>query len=522
MFRRGCLIVALLLLAASLSRAQDDAPTKWVKGDQVMPKREKIELKCRETTLYGITDIKWPATVKQINGHWLQIGDDGTNRVDGKPIVGWVSKTDVLKFKAAKPDKILDQTAEQVVRQYTESLDRKDSLWLHWLRGICLEQLGQYDGAIAEYTIVVDSPPPTTTSADAGQESPHPPSPAPPCGEAGYQLAALPAPPFPDTFDKVRADAFAGRGRCRSERQLLQATQEDFALARGIYVGVPPHEAPPRYLRDKAQSLFVRRDSLGRRGFLTDDARSEATGLLDAALQAKKSFVDALTLKGNIFRLENDLIEAKKKYNAAIAAEPTNSLGYYKLSFLINQDPTSTPRERQLAINAAEKASTIATYTYPMLSQLRTAQYIQGNIWEATVRQAQVVRYSDQQLRLRELRVLRQFSFEANVSIPHDLDLEERLRRNDSLPPNPDPSLPPQTNPPVFLQPPPPHILTPAERVQRHGQMVAFLRRLAEAPSQTGPPIAVVTPGPAATLTQPLHFPPSPFELTRELQGERP
>src|ERR1700683_4720940 len=107
MIRYVALTVIFLSLGASFSQAQEDAVIKWTKGDSVMPKSEKIQLRCGWDTPYSITDIQWPAVVQKVNGHWLLIGDDGTNRVGGKPISGWVSKGDVLRFRSAKPDRLL-------------------------------------------------------------------------------------------------------------------------------------------------------------------------------------------------------------------------------------------------------------------------------------------------------------------------------------------------------------------------------------------------------------------------------
>jgi tetratricopeptide (TPR) repeat protein len=458
MSRQVLLSIAVLIIAAPLSRAQNEAPTKWVKGDQVMPKNEKIELKCGTRTLYSVTDVKWPVVVQKVNGHWLMFGDDGTNRVDGKAIKGWVSSSDVIKFRPAKPNQIVDQTKEQVVRQYSEKLSKSKSLWLYWLRGICLEQLGDYDAAISDYNRVAQ--PGSTEMPSAETATSSPPSPAPPCAEPGSPEPAPPEVfPFPDERQKRTADALAGIGRCLYLRRAwadddivfgvppsdITEAQNKFDEAISIYLqaqpgaGRPP--APPRYLCDKASSLYNNSDD----DFFADDKLVEADGLINTILEVAPSFVAALSLQGDIRRLDHRIAlrstrrrMAIQSYQQVIAADPTNPLGYYKLAFTLNQKTTSTIREQELAVSAAKAAAQLEGYTYLKVRQLRTAEFINLNLREAAARQSQLVDLAPADERYEQLEVLIELCAIAHVAAPTRLAAEEAAARGSNpRPPQP-------------------------------------------------------------------------------------
>lgn len=441
---RCIVLFTLVSFAASLSEAQDEAPVKWTKGDLVMPKSEKIELKWGWETVFKVTDIHWPAAVQKVNGHWLLIGDDGTNRVDGKPISGWISNADVSKFRAAKRDRLVDQTAEQVVRQYTERLNKSNSPWVRWLRGLCLEQLGLFDAAIDDFAAVTRAPIQTvTTELGSDGSAPLVPMPAPLRPEPGNIEPAAPVSPSPEL--KRNADAYAGWGRCLYLRMRwvdqpaapplnvpsdVLSAQIKFSLALMIYTTEPlsgPYSdsdavpaVPARYLCDRAQSLFNIPSSDFFPGW-----RPYAKRLNELALRKLPTFVPALSLNGDIFQSESRLPEAAQSYNKVIAADPTNALGYYKLAFLMNRNRSSTRGERQLAVDLLKTAAKIAGYTYPTLVQLRTAEYVNGNLQEAVIRQIQVVGLASPEQRFPELRLLRLYCDQAHVTMPPLLAREE-------------------------------------------------------------------------------------------------
>jgi hypothetical protein len=186
------------------------------------------------------------------------------------------------------------------------------------------------------------------------------------------------------------------------------------------------HAAPPRYYCERGQYAF---DPLTRKYNPGVDVEHWAC----CALKKFPTFVDAIILRGDLQRSNCRPEKALETFNAAIAVNPNSGLGYYyRASLLIDKYVDEKGKEtlpktgasadeffnRQLAVDSARTAAALYGYRYLSVVALAKAEYQNGNIHEAAIRQAQVVSLSPPSNRKAALTTLGNYCQEGDFIVP--------------------------------------------------------------------------------------------------------
>ena len=124
-------LFSCIVISTALAIAADP----W-NGARIMPKSPTLQLRVEDSTTGGVYQVSWPATVENVEGQWLWIEDN--SGASGQAVAGWVSKEEVLMLADAN-------------EFYLKGIESSGAPWLHWFRGIVLEESQQPAAAGAEY-----------------------------------------------------------------------------------------------------------------------------------------------------------------------------------------------------------------------------------------------------------------------------------------------------------------------------------------------------------------------------------
>lgn len=125
----------ILLSCTVMSAGFAVAADPWL-GARIMPKSPTLQLRVEGGATGGVYQVSWPATVQTVEGQWLWIEDNSGASTEA--VAGWVSKEDVLMLADANDF-------------YVKGIESSGAPWLHWFRGIVLEETRQPAAASAEY-----------------------------------------------------------------------------------------------------------------------------------------------------------------------------------------------------------------------------------------------------------------------------------------------------------------------------------------------------------------------------------
>jgi hypothetical protein len=135
----------ILCAAAITCLAVHGADAALAKGSAILPKKDSLPTVTTpgdKTNVDHIGSFNWPVTVKNVNGSWLMIADDGAYTAPGKlPVTGWVRKDDVVELAAAPNGPLSTYTGAIVTatKDATTASGKKKLARLYWLRGVYWE-----------------------------------------------------------------------------------------------------------------------------------------------------------------------------------------------------------------------------------------------------------------------------------------------------------------------------------------------------------------------------------------------
>ena len=161
MFGLSFCVAGVVGLAATGAYAAGPA-----KGDLILPKSDKMRLEespGESTAFVSVDQIKidWPAKVKDVNGQWLQINDEGGYTLPGKTAAtGWVRKNDVITMDGALTNFSSLISSNEVglagAGAKTATDTKKRLARLYWLRGIYWETNAPQGGGDQPQIALVD------------------------------------------------------------------------------------------------------------------------------------------------------------------------------------------------------------------------------------------------------------------------------------------------------------------------------------------------------------------------------
>ncbi|HWA97852.1 MAG TPA: tetratricopeptide repeat protein [Pirellulales bacterium] len=124
----------------AISARQAAASPAWL-GRRIVPKSETVMLRSSDGIARSVLNIAWPTAVKDIDGSWLLVEDDGSTSYPAT--TGWVRKDDVIAASDA-----LSWFNDQLVSGRAQP-------GAFWLRGMCWENSGEDRLAVKDYELAV-------------------------------------------------------------------------------------------------------------------------------------------------------------------------------------------------------------------------------------------------------------------------------------------------------------------------------------------------------------------------------